>query len=80
MPAPLQERDRRTRNVTLIRVLRLMRLLRTPKTLQEIASELNVTDRTVRRDFDLLRAVRVPVWRSDKTGCWQIDRDGSEPA
>jgi len=75
MGAPLAKRDRRTRNITLIRVFRLIRLLRRrPHWLHELAQELDVTTRTIRRDLALLEEVHVPVWQSEHTGRWHIDR------
>jgi predicted DNA-binding transcriptional regulator YafY len=74
MGGPLQKRDRRTRNVTLIRVLTLVRLLREPHTIPVLAEHLGVCTRTVRRDLELLEVVKVPLVKwPDKT--WQVDRE-----
>lgn len=70
---PLKPRDGKTRNVALVRVLRLMSMLREPLTIHEIAAQLGVTTRTVRRDLELLQSVGVKVWRSYKTNRWQLE-------
>lgn len=57
MPAPLQRRDPRARNTSLIRVLRLMQLLREPSTIRELAIAQGVTPRTIWRDITVLKSV-----------------------
>lgn len=80
MPAPLKPRDLKTRNVALVRVLRLMRMLRQPATIHELAEQLGVTTRTVRRDLELLNVVGVKVWRSFETNCWQLEIESTNGA
>lgn len=75
MGAALTPRDHRTRNVTLIRVLRLLGLLREPVSIGTLAEHLGVCTRTIRRDLELLQAVKVPLVNWPDGNTWQIDRD-----
>lgn len=74
MGACLTPRDH-TRGVALVRLFRLMRLLIVPRTIPELACELGVTTRTIRRDLRVLQMAELPIWRSFETGKWQIDHD-----
>ena len=60
-----------TRGTSLRRVLSLARrveAMRYAPRLTELAREFNVTDRTIRRDLELLEEVgyRIPRWRDEK--------------
>lgn len=64
----------KTRGESLIRVLRLLRLLESGErfTLLALADRLNVTTRTIRRDFDALAAAGYDVSR-----CGWLYADGT---
>jgi predicted DNA-binding transcriptional regulator YafY len=66
------------RHACLVRVLRLLQLLRTPQTLQWLATELEVSTRTVRRDLAALETAHIPILKSEATGRWQVDRRYNE--
>ena len=66
----------RARNQQLVRQLRLVRLLATGRrTINQLAFELDVTPRTVRRDFEALEEAHLPLIREDYGAgqcVWQI--------
>ncbi len=61
---PLQQRDPRTRNVAVRRLFGLLSLLaHSPRCLEEMATEMGCTTRTIRRDLAILEEVHVPIAR-----------------
>lgn len=64
----------RGRNASLVRVLALMqRLTRARASLQNLAQEFGVTERTIRRDIDALSLAGVPIW-NDTEPCGKRGR------
>jgi DeoR/GlpR family transcriptional regulator of sugar metabolism len=62
--------------MSLRRVLALLRHVETMRyapSLVDLAREFNVTDRTIRRDLELLEEVgfRVPRWRDEQRKSWE---------
>lgn len=70
----------RTRNKQLVRVLRLLHLIGTRRrSLRELADELGVSTRTIRRDFEAIEAAHLPlrdVLGSDGIKRWRLESFG----
>jgi DNA-binding transcriptional ArsR family regulator len=62
------------RSVALRRVLRLHAALATPRSLYDLSDVLNVSQRTVRRDLDVLRGAGAIIWRNETSGRWTMTR------